>query len=641
MAAINEDDPEIGSLNAHLSGEPAQAIVMTPGQAGIEVKNNVLAVMPHFYGRRVDNQYEFLQKFCKLCGIQRRPAGSTEEEYRLRALPFALKGEADTWFMRLPPNSIRTWADFRSVFLDYFFPATRTNALKKEIQGATQEGDESLSMYWNRFKEMLDACPNNRMTEAEIFNNFYEGMTSESKDLVNSSSGGDFSRLRVSEAKRVINRLIDAKKAYDNPRAQSNHRASVRAATEQAEDKLGARMDQLENAILNALENGSPPLTEKCQAPLGQEEVFPNYGPQMDYQQANATGNWNSRGHWNQNGGWVPRQRDAPWREHPNFRWTESNSNPHPQPLSNAQPQERSPWPSRYIEGPHNWNNRGQGSQPNWSSRNQQSQYVPPHQRGQQGNRSPSHHFDSNEGPNRQYNQNSGPSGNFPYPQGSGPYSSFEGNFHNHGPGFNQQRAGSGQPYSRQQNRPTDDLVGDLLNSQQHLQSNIHASNDVVHKLQDAQLEQKAAMDMMVKQLSQIATSLNAMRGNDEKIPVTVKIPERETISKITLRSGKAYEEPKITGEGEDELVKQTGRTGDNYDLTKEDLLKPLPPMADPFFLDQEPDVASEERKEKEEDEVPPENLNRFPQTKPFPYRGGAKKKREDPVDFMEIFGKL
>ncbi|KAL1569621.1 hypothetical protein AAHA92_01080 [Salvia divinorum] len=27
MAALHEDDPEIGSLNAHLSGEPAQAIV--------------------------------------------------------------------------------------------------------------------------------------------------------------------------------------------------------------------------------------------------------------------------------------------------------------------------------------------------------------------------------------------------------------------------------------------------------------------------------------------------------------------------------------------------------------------------------------------------------------------------------------
>ncbi|KAL1567097.1 hypothetical protein AAHA92_02617 [Salvia divinorum] len=96
MTTLIEDDPEIGSLNAHLNREPSSAIIITPGQARIEFKNNVLAVMPHFYGRRIDNPYEFLHEFCKLCGIQRRPAGSTEEDYRLRALPFAMKGEADT-----------------------------------------------------------------------------------------------------------------------------------------------------------------------------------------------------------------------------------------------------------------------------------------------------------------------------------------------------------------------------------------------------------------------------------------------------------------------------------------------------------------------------------------------------------------
>ncbi|KAL1558728.1 hypothetical protein AAHA92_09158 [Salvia divinorum] len=259
MAAIIEDDPEIGSLIAHLNGEPSSTIVITPGQSGIKVNNNVLAVMPHFYGRRIDNPHEFIHEFCKLCGIQRRPTGSTEEDYRLRALPFALKGEADTWFMRLPPNSIRTWMDFRSVFLDYFFPATRTNALKNEIQGATQEDDETLSQYWGRFKGMLDACPNNRMTEAEIYNNFYEGMTPECKDLVNSASGGDFSRLRVSEAKRILSRLIDAKKAYDSPRTTILCRGTLNAAFEQTEDKMEARMDKLKKTILSSLEQTKQP----------------------------------------------------------------------------------------------------------------------------------------------------------------------------------------------------------------------------------------------------------------------------------------------------------------------------------------------------------------------------------------------
>ncbi|KAL1536014.1 hypothetical protein AAHA92_28726 [Salvia divinorum] len=120
-------------------------------------------------------------------------------------------------------------------------------------------------------------------------------------------------------------------------------------------------------------------------------------------------------------------------------------------------------------------------------------------------------------------------------------------------------------------------------------------------------------MDMLTRQLSQIATSINELRGNDGKIPAIVKLSGKENIR-------------------------------DSYELRKEDLLKPFPQMADPFFLDQEPEVASKERegKEEEKEEVTPESLKKeVPQTKPFPYRGAAKKKREDPVDFMEIFGKL
>ncbi|KAL1544878.1 hypothetical protein AAHA92_21673 [Salvia divinorum] len=244
MAALHEEDPEIGSLNAHLNGEPSSAIIISTGQAGTEVKNNLLAVMPHFYGRRIDNPYEFLHEFYKLCDIQRRPAGSTEEDYRLQ----------------------------------YFFSATRTNALKKEIQGATQEDDETLSQYWGRFKRMLDACPNNKMSEAEIYNNFYEGMTPECKDLVNSASGGDFSRLRVSEIKRILSRLIDAKKAYDSPRTTLLRRGTVNAASKQPEDRMEAMMDKLEKAIISALEKTKQPTpTEKCPAPLGQEESYQYY----------------------------------------------------------------------------------------------------------------------------------------------------------------------------------------------------------------------------------------------------------------------------------------------------------------------------------------------------------------------------
>ncbi|KAL1567179.1 hypothetical protein AAHA92_02687 [Salvia divinorum] len=197
-------------------------------------------------------------------------------------------------------------------------------------------------------------------------------------------------------------------------------------------------------------------------------------------------------------------------------------------------------------------------------------------------------------------------------------------------------------------------MVGYLLITQQYLQNNMQTNNDVVHKLQDSQREQKAVIDMIAQQLSQIATSLNEMRGNEGRTLTTVKTPGKENISQIVLRSGKTYDGPIMQTENGDssskggmdsQLIKETVQVRDNMNLRSEDLGGPLPQMDDPFFLDPEDEVAVDEDREKEEDtkeRVPPECHDQgVQQTKPFPYRGEAKKKKEDPVDFMEIFGKL
>ena len=149
MAHLVDPDPEIWSLTAHLDGEPAHAIVSNPRRRSIDIKTlrmslrrndpeigsltAHLRVLPTFSGRRNECPYEFLNEFSKLCSIQKHPNEATED-YRLRAVPFALKGDANTWLLRLPPDSINIWKDFKLEFLDYFFPSNKMNALKKEIQ---------------------------------------------------------------------------------------------------------------------------------------------------------------------------------------------------------------------------------------------------------------------------------------------------------------------------------------------------------------------------------------------------------------------------------------------------------------------------------------------------------------------------
>ncbi|KAL1534107.1 hypothetical protein AAHA92_31503 [Salvia divinorum] len=411
---------------------------------------------------------------------------------------------------------------------------------------------------------MLDACPNNRMSEAEIYNNFYEGMTPECKDLVNSASRGDFSRLRVSEAKRILSRLIDAKKAYDSPRTTLLRRGTVNAASEQPEDRMEARMDKLEKAIISALEKTKQATpTEKCQAPLGPEESYQLYNPLTEGEypaQVYAAGSWNANGSWN-----PGKQRDAPWRDHPNFRWSDADLN-QPAPQTQNFPNRGegpSSWASRNSEGTHQLGNRGpngntnwsSGNQPNWSGRYQQENpadsYIPPQQRGFQG-------------------------------QGYNHYQNQRGNSHfNQGHGYNQSASGSDQPFQRPQQGHIDNYSGDLLN------------NDVVNKLQDTQNEQKAALDMLARQLSQISTSISEMRGNEGKIPATVKMPGKENISSVDLRPN----EEQVRPQGPLEKEKSSGGIGQLIKETEEVGVHKKPEEA-----------ASEEGREtKETEEVPNE----------------------------------
>ncbi|KAG6416079.1 hypothetical protein SASPL_123503 [Salvia splendens] len=87
-----DNDSGIGSLDAHDEMEPTHAIAATLGMWTIAIKLGVLAVLSYFYGLSKECPYAFLDEFWRYCDIQPVSAGSTSEDYRLKAIPFVLKG---------------------------------------------------------------------------------------------------------------------------------------------------------------------------------------------------------------------------------------------------------------------------------------------------------------------------------------------------------------------------------------------------------------------------------------------------------------------------------------------------------------------------------------------------------------------
>nr|GEY61789.1 reverse transcriptase domain-containing protein [Tanacetum cinerariifolium] len=66
---------------------------------------------------------------------------------------------ARRWLEKEPPRSILTWEDLVSKFINEFFPPSRTTNLRNEISNFQQRFDESFHEAWDRYKDLLRACP--------------------------------------------------------------------------------------------------------------------------------------------------------------------------------------------------------------------------------------------------------------------------------------------------------------------------------------------------------------------------------------------------------------------------------------------------------------------------------------------------
>nr|GEV98770.1 hypothetical protein [Tanacetum cinerariifolium] len=66
------------------------------------------------------------------------------------------------------------------------------NTLRNEITNFQQRFDETFSEAWDRFKDLLRACPHHGFSELHQFDTFYNALNAKDQDFLNSAAGGNF-----------------------------------------------------------------------------------------------------------------------------------------------------------------------------------------------------------------------------------------------------------------------------------------------------------------------------------------------------------------------------------------------------------------------------------------------------------------
>ncbi|XP_015949298.1 uncharacterized protein LOC107474212 [Arachis duranensis] len=173
-----------------------------------------------------------LHDFHRICSTTRRE-GSDEVAIWLFAFPFSLEDKAKEWFYTLSSEVTSDWDLLRRGFLDKFLPPEKMDRLRKEMSCIVQGETEPLYEYWERFRKLLDACPNHMLDTQVLLGYICQGMREQDRTLLDTSSNGSLSKYKTAEEAWQL--IIDLAESNQHMRRRVNRPRTVNEVSTSSE----------------------------------------------------------------------------------------------------------------------------------------------------------------------------------------------------------------------------------------------------------------------------------------------------------------------------------------------------------------------------------------------------------------------
>ncbi|GJX49502.1 reverse transcriptase domain-containing protein [Tanacetum coccineum] len=210
-------------LEAPTEGYEDAIVVPEITADNFELKHGLLTLVQNkqFFGHDKEDPHAHIRYFNKITSTMKFP-NVPSRSVKLMLFLFSLEGAAWIWLEKEPPRPILTWDDLVSKFIKKFFPPSKTTNLRNEITRFQQRFDETFYEAWDRFNDLLRACPHHGFSELHQLDTFYNALNFNDQDSLNSAAGGNLldkmprDCLRIIESKSKVrnsrNKLVVAKK---------------------------------------------------------------------------------------------------------------------------------------------------------------------------------------------------------------------------------------------------------------------------------------------------------------------------------------------------------------------------------------------------------------------------------------------
>ena len=236
------------------------------------LKPGTIQMLPTFHGMDSENPCAHMREFEEVCGTC-VDQNVNEDTVKLKLFPFSLKDKAKMWLTTLEPRSIGTWREMQTKFLKKYFPANRTASLQRQMMNFSCKPNESFAQAWERFKDLLHACPHHAFEQWRVVSFFYNALSSNLKMLVSTMCNSDFYNKTPEEALHFFDDLAENSTNWEEgPRTLGDTREHFISPQPRGKFQLSESDDI--NARLTALTRKMEELELKKSKAVNEVEVF-------------------------------------------------------------------------------------------------------------------------------------------------------------------------------------------------------------------------------------------------------------------------------------------------------------------------------------------------------------------------------
>ncbi|GJW84796.1 hypothetical protein Tco_0157941 [Tanacetum coccineum] len=171
-------------LQARTEGYGDAIVIPAILAENFELKHGLLNLVTskQFYGFEKEDPHAHIRWFNKITStIKYKDVPNSS--IKLMLFPFSIEGAARIWLEKEPPRSILTWED----------------------------------LPWDRFKDLLRACPHHSFTELHQLDTFYNALTLTDQDSLNAAAGGNLLTKTPREALAIIENKSKVRNSRNKP----------------------------------------------------------------------------------------------------------------------------------------------------------------------------------------------------------------------------------------------------------------------------------------------------------------------------------------------------------------------------------------------------------------------------------------